>query len=281
MLPARLRNRLQSLALLSGMALVLGVLGWLLGGVIGVGWALGLVGLTLIWVPRLPGPRLARLMGAIPLAVHQAPELVWLVERLSQRAGLGRVPPLFLLPGAMPQAMAFGSPRAPALAVTEGLLWTLDRRELTAVLAHELAHLRHDDLGVMLLAAVVGRMTAFLALVGQVMLLLALPAAWLGGFTIPWGALILLAFAPWFSELLQLGLARAREYDADLGAAELTGDPEGLARALVRIERARRPWWAPWYAPLRQWEPPSWLSTHPPTPERVRRLLELAQTGRV
>lgn len=281
MLTARLRNRLQTLAILGGMAVVLGVLGWLLGGEVGVVWALIMVLITLMFVPRLPGPMLARMMGAQPLTPTAVPELYQLLAHLAARAGLQSLPSLYLLPGPILQAMAFGSREAPALAVSEGLLLTLDRRELAGVLAHELAHLRNDDLSVMLLAAVVGRITALLALVGQLMLILALPAVALGLEHIPWLALLLLAFAPLLSDLLQLGLSRTREYDADHQAALLTGDPEGLARALIRLERAQRGWWEAWFSPLRQWEPPSWLRTHPPTQERVRRLLELAEFGRL
>lgn len=278
---SRWRNALQTLALLAGMAMVLGALGWLLGGRDGVIWALFMVLLTLLFVPRVPGPVLARLMGAMPLTPQTAPALHALLTQLARRAGLERLPRLYLLPGASLQAMAFGSREAPALAVTEGLLTTLPRRELAAVLAHELAHLRHDDLGVMLLAAVVGRVIAILALAGQLMLILALPALAMGQEDIPWSALLLLALAPLVSDLLQLGLSRTREYDADHEAALLTGDPEGLARALLRLERAQRAWWEAWFTPLRQWEPPSWLRTHPPTQERVRRLLELAESGRL
>ncbi|MFZ5466938.1 MAG: zinc metalloprotease HtpX [Pseudomonadota bacterium] len=272
----RLRNSLQTLALLIGMAMVLGALGWILGGWGGVAWALFMVMATMLLVPRLSGDLLARLMGAIPLGSYAAPELHGLLARLTERAGLDQPPRLYLLPGSSLQAMSFGSRDAPAMAVTEGLLFVLERRELTAVLAHELAHLRNNDLGVMLLAAVVGRITAILALAGQIMLLLALPALALGVADIPWLALLLLAFAPLFSDLMQLGLARTREYDADHQAALLTGDPEGLARALIRLERAQRSWWETWFTPLHQWEPPSWLRTHPPTAERVRRLMELA-----
>jgi len=95
----------------------------------------------------------------------------------------------------------------------------------------------------------------------------------------PWGCrtliVLLLIFAPQLAVLAQLGLSRTREYDADLNAAALTGDPEGLASALVKIEgRQRRlldlllPGWG--------LPEPSWLRTHPPTEERIRRLLALA-----
>lgn len=263
------------------MAGVLGALGWIIGGRDGVLWALLMVLITSVFVPRLPGAVMARMMGARPLSPWEVPELYRLLDALAARAGLERLPPLYLLPGPGLQAMAFGARHAPALALTEGLLLSLNRRELAGVLAHELAHLKNDDLGVMLLAAVVGRVTALLALAGQILLIMALPAVALGVEDIPWIALLVLAFAPLLSDLLQLGLSRTREYDADHQAALLTGDPEGLAHALMRLERAQRGGWEAWFSPLRQWEPPSWLRTHPPTQERVRRLLELAEFSRL
>ena len=83
------------------------------------------------------------------------------------------------------------------------------------------------------------------------------------------------AFAPTLSVLAQLGLSRTREYDADLNAAQLTGDPEGLARALVKIERVQGSWIERLFLPGRGVPEPSSLRTHPRTEDRVRRLMEL------
>lgn len=271
-----MRNALQTFALLVGMALVLGALGWLLAGWAGVAWALLMVGMTFVLVPRLSGAVLARWMGAVPVREGAAPDLHRLLDGLAKRAGLERPPSLYLLPTQALLAMSFGTRNSPSLALSEGILRVLDVRELTGVLAHELAHLSNNDLRVMLLAAVVGRITAVLAMLGQLMLLFSLPALLLDMGNIPWLALAVLAFAPLLSDLMQLGLARTREYEADEAAARLTGDPEGLARALAHLERVQRGWWEVWFRPLRQWEPPSWLRTHPPTEERVRRLLDMA-----
>ncbi len=275
----RVRNALQTLALLTGMAMVLGALGWLLAEWAGVVWALFMGAMTFLLVPRLPGAALARWMGAAPVREVEAPDLYHLLDELALRAGLEQPPDLYLLPGPALLAMSFGTRANPALALSEGILRVLDGRELTGVLAHEIAHLRHDDLRVMLLATVVGRITALLAMLGQLMLLFSLPALMLGAEGIPWGVLAILAFAPPLSDLMQLGLARTREYDADAAAARLTGDPGGLVRALERLERTQRGGWEVWFRPLRPWEPPSWLRTHPSTEERVRRLLDMAGEG--
>ena len=107
-------------------------------------------------------------------------------------------------------------------------------------------------------------------------LILSLPLLMLGeiSFQINWPGLLLLLFSPQLALLMQLGLSRIREYDADLNAAALTCDPLGLASALAYIEKASSGWWSillpGWGNPE-----PSWLRTHPPTSERIRRLQAL------
>ena len=111
------------------------------------------------------------------------------------------------------------------------------------------------------------------------MLILALPLMLLMPVDIPWIALILLAVSPQLALLAQLGLSRVREFDADLAAARLTGDPEGLASALAKIERANLSWRG-WLLPGWGNPEPSWLRTHPATSERIRRLLALTPAAK-
>ncbi|BBP06007.1 hypothetical protein TPL01_22980 [Sulfuriferula plumbiphila] len=92
---------------------------------------------------------------------------------------------------------------------------------------------------------------------------------------INWPGLLLLVFSPQLALLAQLGLSRLRELDADLAAARLTGDPEGLAHALAKIEQVSRAWRA-WLLPGWGNPEPSWLRTHPSTEERIQRLRALS-----
>jgi heat shock protein HtpX len=161
------------------------------------------------------------------------------------------------------------------IAVTDGLLRGLGPRELTGVLAHELSHIANEDMWIMGLADAVSRLTSGLSLAGQILLLVNLPLLLLGQVTLPWLAVALLIAAPAVSALLQLALSRRREYDADLQAVRLTGDPRGLAAALSRLERYRSGWLGRVLLPGRGDPDPSLLRTHPATDERVRRLLEL------
>lgn len=182
---------------------------------------------------------------------------------------------MYYVPSQMLNAFAVGTRKHAAIAVTDGLVRQLDMRELVGVVAHEISHVRNNDLWVMGLADMFSRTTSILSLIGQFLLFLNLPLILLSQVTVNWFAIFLLIFAPNLSALAQLALARTREFDADLNAARLTGDPDGLASALVKIERAQGGWMERILMPNRRVPVPSLLRTHPETEERVRRLMEL------
>lgn len=268
-------NRLQS-ALLVVVLLGIGALaGWLLLGEPGVWLALGAGLIALLAEPAGGMALTLRLTRARPLPPHAAPWLWQTLEGLAQRAGLPAPPVPHYVASPVLNAFAVGDRENSAIALTDGLLHSLDRRELAGVLAHEVAHIAQGDLRVMNLAAQVGRVTAVFSLTGQFLLLLSLPGLLFGGgWPLDWLALALLLFSPQIALLAQMGLSRVREFDADLKAAALTGDPQGLALALARIERGSRPWYARLLPGLRREDPP-WLRSHPATRERIDRLRSL------
>ena len=216
-----------------------------------------------------------RLYRVRTLHPQQAHEMWALLLELPASAGLPAMPVPHYVPSAVVNAFATGSKHHAAIALTDGLLRSLTPRELTGVLGHEIAHIANEDLRVMGLADSISRLTHLLALLGQLAIVLSLPTLLLGVTEVNWPALLLLAVAPQLALLAQLGLSRVREFDADRLAAELTGDPHGLASALAKIERVSRSWRA-WLLPGWGNPEPSWLRTHPATAERIERLLELA-----
>jgi heat shock protein HtpX len=143
------------------------------------------------------------------------------------------------------------------------------------VLAHEVAHVMNRDLWLMALADTVSRLTSLLSNLGLALLVLNLPLILAGRTVVPWTTVALLVFAPTAASLLQLALSRAREFDADLDGARLTGDPAGLASALAKLERRQGRFWEEVILPGRRMPDPSLLRTHPPSRERVQRLLAL------
>ncbi len=267
----RVQNTLHTALLLAAMAALAGFLGWALFGTAAVVWAALIAPLFVAFAREVSPAFMLRLTGAQPIALEQAPGLYRIVDRLAARAGLQAAPRLYYLPTRVLNAFAAGSPRDGAIALSDGLLRNLDRREITGVLAHEIAHLGANDIRVMTLAEMVSRITAFLSTVGQLMLVVIVPLALVTPLEVPWLALLALIFAPTVSALLQLALSRTREYDADVAAAELGGDPRGLAMALDKLERLQGGWMERMFMA----RAPHWLRTHPHTSERIRRLLEL------
>ncbi|WP_343528431.1 zinc metalloprotease HtpX [Klebsiella variicola] len=268
-------NRLQTALLVLTLPGIAAVAGSLLLGDGGLWLALAAAGFTLLLEPAAASGLTLRLYGARPLYPDEAPDLWAVLRELAARAGLPAVPVPHYVPSGVVNAFATGSKHHAAIALTDGLLRSLTPRELTGVLGHEIAHIANEDLRVMGLADSISRLTHLLALLGQLAIVLSLPALLLGVAEVNWPALLLLAVAPQLALLAQLGLSRVREFDADRLAAELTGDPHGLASALAKIDRVSRSWRA-WLLPGWGNPEPSWLRTHPATAERIERLLELA-----
>ena len=275
----RLVNWLQSALLLLGMGGVFAALGWLLGGVQLMLWTTGLGLFLLGLAPRVSPHLVLRMQGAVPLGPREAPRLHALVDNLARRAGLEHTPRIYYLPSPILNAFTLGSREDTAIAVSEGLLRRLNRRELSGVLAHEISHVRNNDIQVMGLADLVARLTGALSLTGQLLVLINLPLFLFGAAQISWLAILLLIFAPLVTALMQLALSRTREFEADLGAAALTGDPSALASALRKLEDPRG-LLGRIFLPRRPRTEPAMLRTHPATEARIRRLLALTPAAR-
>jgi heat shock protein HtpX len=210
------------------------------------------------------------LYKARPLSPDELPDVHRVVHELAQRAELPSVPQLYYVPSKILNAFAVGTPEDSAIAVTDGLMRSMTMRQLAGILAHETSHIRSGDLKVMALADVLTRITSFMSMLG----LIGIPALFGAGIDIPWLGILLLIFAPTIGGLLQLGLSRTREYDADLDGAALTGDPAGLASALDTLERRQGHVWEGLF-PAGRVPSPSLLRTHPATRDRIARLLLL------
>jgi len=221
---------------------------------------------------------------AKPVSREEAPRLYAIVEELARNAGLP-TPRVCIVPNKSPNAFATGrSPKNAVVAVTEGILDILTEDELKGVLGHELTHIRNRDM-------LIGSIAATLAGAISMLAFMARWGAILGGFggrnDREGGLIGLLAaaiVAPIAALLIQMAVSRSREYGADAGGAQIAGSPDGLANALAKLEAAsqRTPMQAnPTSAhlfivnPLRGKSVWNLLSTHPPIPERIRRLREL------
>ena len=269
------RNRLQALLLLVTMGGFLALLGWLLWGALGLVLLLFIGLMAMFFTPQLSPYLVMGLYQARPIQPQQSPPLWRLMQELAQRAGLDYVPQLYYVPSQVLNAFATGGRDRAAIAITDGLLRSMNLRELAGVLGHEMSHIRNRDLWVMNLADLLSRATRLLSLLGQFLLLLNLPLLLFGAVSINWLAIALLIIAPLLSALAQLALARNREFDADLNAARLTGDPDGLASALNKLEQLQGGWMERLFINHSRPAQPSPLRTHPETGERIERLMAL------
>lgn len=217
-------------------------------------------------------------MQAQPVSRQDDPVLWDTVANLSRRANLP-MPGVYISPQPAPNAFATGrSPKHSAVCVTAGLRQMLTDQELAGVIAHELAHIRHRDVLISTIAAIVAGAMGYLAYM----------AMWFGGRDNeernPLVGLLLIIFAPLAATLIQLAISRSREYEADRLGAELAGDPRGLARALEKLESGASQIPLPVMDSQRGLfivEPlvgsgiAKLFMTHPPVPDRIRRLLAM------
>jgi heat shock protein HtpX len=271
----KLRNFVHSALLVAGMVGLLSGIVWLIFGLETALWALVGWGIGLFLAPRVSPRVVMRLYRAQRLSPADFPAGYDLLQELAARAGLSRTPSLYYIPSATFNAFTMGSRDDAVVSVTDGLIRALDLRELAGVLAHEISHVRNNDLWVMSLADSISRLTSLFAYAGMFLLVFSLPMMLFQGSLAPLFLALLLIFAPTFASLLQLALSRAREFDADLEAASLTGDPLGLASALKKLERRGGGLWERIFLPGRQIPDPSLLRSHPTAADRIERLLSL------
>jgi heat shock protein HtpX len=271
----RVLNRLHTWLLIGGSLLLLAVSAWIYAGPVGIGYAVVFGAVSLFAMRRVSPPMVLRMYKAQPVTRAQFPLGVEMIEELSRRAELPSVPKLHVVPSNLMNAFAVGRQSDSAIAVTDALVRNLTARELAGVLAHEISHIAHEDIKVMALADVVSRFTSFLSTMGMFTAVFNLG----GFFQIPWSAVLLLLVAPTVGSVLQLALSRTREFDADLGAAMLTGDPDGLSSALVKLERGNKRGWEGMILPGGRIPDPSILRSHPRTEDRIAKLNALKQAG--
>lgn len=233
------RNRMRSSIVVIGFVLLLLVLAGLVGLALDI--SLGVVALVVALVYALVAilrsrSLIAGITHAQPLGEEELRPLRRLVENVSIGAGLPVTPELRIVDDAAPNAFAAGlRPTASYVGVTTGLLRTMPKRELEAVIAHEVSHIRNRDTYLMTMATVFAGVIALIADIGFRSLAY-------GGRSRKGGALVVVLaivgfiLAPYAALLLRMSLSRRREYLADAGAAEILSDSEAMALALRRLE---------------------------------------------
>jgi heat shock protein HtpX len=277
-------NWVKTAMLMAAITALFGVVGAAIGGRSGMLMALGFALLSNFFAYWFSDKMVLRMYNAQEVDETSAPQFYNMVRDLAQRAGLP-MPRVYLINEDAPNAFATGrNPEHAAVAATTGILRVLSDSELRGVMAHELAHVKHRDILISTISATMAGAISALANF----------AMFFGGRdehgrpSNPIAGIIVALLAPFAAMLIQMAISRAREFDADRGGAEISGDPRALASALDKINRYAQglPLNAaeahPETAQMMIINPLSGgglrglFSTHPSTEERVARLLAMA-----
>jgi heat shock protein HtpX len=295
------RNKRRTVVLIVGALVFAGGLGYLFGLLLNVGIAGLIVALVIVgamsWYSYRYGDRLVlRTSRARKVTEEEEPRLHNIVEGLAIAAGLPK-PEVYVIPEKSPNAFATGrDPQHSSIAVTQGLLDTMNRVELEGVIGHEMSHVRDRDI---LLGTVVATLVGAVVLIAEFML----RWFWWGGMggrgrdreggnqgfaILALVGIVLAIVTPFFAQIIKLAMSRRREYLADAEGAMLTRYPPGLASALRKIAADVTPMRVANNATAHLWlsqpsrtpgESNHWFenlfSTHPPIQDRIRILEEM------
>ena len=277
-------NWLKTSILMAGIMALFGVLGAYIGGSSGMLLALLFGGAMNVFSYWFSDTMVLKMYNAREVDEYSAPQFYNMVRELAQRADLP-MPRVYLIDEAQPNAFATGrNPDNAAVAATTGILNLLSAREIRGVMAHELAHVRHRDILISTISATMAG--AISALANFAMFFGGRDSE---GRSNPIAGLAMALLVPIAASLIQMAISRSREFEADRGGAEISGDPHALADALAKIDAYARgipmqvaeehPATAQMMImnPLSGGGIASLFSTHPATEERVARLRAMAR----
>lgn len=279
-------NQFKTAMLMAAIMALFGIVGGMIGGRSGMLMALVFGGAMNLFSYWFSDSMVLKMYNAQAVDETSAPQFYAMIRELSQRAGLP-MPRVYIIDEAQPNAFATGrNPQHAAVAATRGILQLLSARELRGVMAHELAHVAHRDILISTISATMAGAISALANF----------AMFFGGRdengrpVNPLAGILVMILAPMAASLLQMAISRAREFEADRGGAEISGDPDALADALAKIQmyaEGRIPMGPaeahPETAQMMILNPLSadglkgLFSTHPPTVERIARLRAMRQ----
>ena len=227
-------NWFKTSLLMAAIVALFGAVGAMIGGRDGMLLALLFGGATNLWAYWFSDKMVLKMYNAREIDAASSPYLYNMVRELAQRAELP-MPKVYIIDEAQPNAFATGrNPEHAAVAATTGILRLLSERELRGVMAHELAHVKNRDILISTMSATVAGAISVLAQFG----------IFFGGRgenrPHPALAILMMILAPLAAMIIQMAISRTREFGADRGGAEISGDPEALASALAKIEAYAR-----------------------------------------
>ncbi|HZV98856.1 MAG TPA: zinc metalloprotease HtpX [Methylophilaceae bacterium] len=279
-----LGNWFKTTILMAGIVVLFGTIGAMLGGSNGMLIALAIAAAMNVYAYWFSDKAVLKMYNAQEVDESSAPQFYRMVRELAQRAQLP-MPKVYVIDEAQPNAFATGrNPEHAAVAATTGIMRLLSERELRGVMAHELAHVKHRDT---LISTISATMAGAISSIAQFGMLFS------GGErdrnVHPVVAILIMIMAPIAAMLIQMAISRSREFEADRGGAEISGDPTSLASALQKIHNyahqipmdtvEQHPETAQMMIinPLSAGGIKGLFSTHPQTEERVALLMAMAR----
>ena len=276
-LPSRSVRRAAGLLHTVALLLLMGALSWGIAyAILGPRITLVMIAVSLVAIVfRVGGGRsvFRAGMGGRRITPNECRPVHRMADRLAEAAGLIRKPELWYIPDARPGAFATGAGRGRAIAVSDGLLRLFEPREIAAVIAHEMAHVAHGDTWIMQAAEAMGNALWWMLRLGLFLLVLALPFFLMTPTGAPWDLLVAIPGYQILMTGLVSAVSRVREFEADRGAAAITGDPEALVSALDRLGRTAPSRWRDRVWPFSLW------SSHPSLDDRMARLRRMKTAG--
>ena len=279
-------NMFKTGVLMAAIVALFGAVGAMVGGREGMLLALGFAVVSNFFAYWFSDKMVLKMYNAQEVDEHSAPQYYNMVRELAQRADLP-MPKVYLINEDAPNAFATGrNPQHAAVAATTGLMRILTTQEMRGVMAHELAHVKHRDILISTISATMAGAISALANF----------AMFFGGRDSdgrpvnPIASIALMILAPIAGMVIQMAISRAREFEADRGGAEISGDPQALASALQKIQHYAQGIPLPTAEahpetaqmmimnPLHGGGLRSLFSTHPQTEERIRRLMDMTRS---
>lgn len=275
LLKRKILNIIQSLIIIFGTAILISIASFFIFGVLGVIFAIISWFLLILVIPIIDPKSVLKTYDSRELLYNEVPNLYNAIFNLSKNANLKNPPKLYYIKSNSLLAFSTGTKENSAIALTDGILRLLNTNELYGVLAHEISHIKNNDIWIMQITDIASKIATVVAYIGQGILILLAPFIIFEDPTYFFIIFILFLSIPPITILMQLSLSRIREYAADMDAVLLTNDISGLKSALLKLNILEENILNQMFNPLKKSKEPSMLRTHPDSKKRIERLDEL------
>ncbi|MEA3354184.1 MAG: zinc metalloprotease HtpX [Campylobacterota bacterium] len=271
----KILNIVHSFVIIAGTALLLSIAAFLIFGFLGIISSIIIWFLMIFIIPLIDPKSVLKTYDSTELSYNEVPNLYEALYNLSKNANLQTPPKLYYIKSNSFISFSTGTKENSAIALSDGIFRLLNDNELYGVLAHEISHIKNNDIWIMQITDIASKITTATAYIGQFILVLLSPFLILHDSLYFWVLFIIFLSIPPITIIMQLSLSRIREYGADIDAVMLTNDVQGLKNALLKLDTVEENILNKIFNPFARSREPSILRTHPDSKKRIKRLEEL------